>query len=133
MPHRAEELLSWAADEPLRASLSRQLGEILAALHVMEVAGTRYGGWDRATASLGEADDWRDYMAGQVEEALAGAARRRVLSPRRVQVTRDWLAAHVRLVPRRPSRHLLHLDLSFSNVLVDEHDGMAPSWTSSGA
>jgi aminoglycoside phosphotransferase (APT) family kinase protein len=122
VPDRPGEPVFRQAGETHRASLSRQLGEVLADLHALDVPGTRYGKWDRATASLGAADDWRDYMAEQVEAALAEAARLRVLSPRWVQVTREWLAAHLQVVPRRPPRHLLHYDLSFSNVLVDAHN-----------
>jgi Uma2 family endonuclease len=119
VPDRPGESVFRQADEPLRASLCRQLGEVLADLHAVEVPGTRYGGWDRGTASLGEADDWRDYTAERAEAALARATRLGVLSPKRVQPTREWLAAHLHVVPRRPPRHLLHYDLSFSNVLVD--------------
>lgn len=113
------------ADSPLRAALSHQLGQVMAELHAVEPPGTRYGGWDRTAAALGRVDDWRQDVSDGIERAAAEAARLRALPPRRLEAVRKWLADRLDLIPRRPRRSLLHYDLSFSNILIDDSDGAA--------
>jgi aminoglycoside phosphotransferase (APT) family kinase protein len=101
-----------------RVDLSRQLGAILARLHVLPLPGADYGGWNPATASLGADADWRGMVAERAARLLVQAANLRILPAAHLANVRAWLAAHAAAVPAVPQRALTHGDFGLWNAMV---------------
>lgn len=104
--------------ETEQADLSRQLGAILARLHVQPLPGAGYGGWNSVTGALGTGDDWRGMVAARAGRLLAQAAELRILPAAQLADVRAWLAAHAAAVPAAPQRALTHGDFGLWNTMV---------------
>ncbi len=108
----------WAATTPAaRADLARQLGATLARLHALPLPGDRYGGWDRATATLGSDESWATVIARHTDHLLAQTADLALLPPDQWAAVRAWFAAYCACVPDTPPRSLVHGDFGLWNVL----------------
>jgi hygromycin-B 7''-O-kinase len=112
-------------DAAAKEQISYELGRTLATLHERDYRS--YGGFDEATGSMGESDNWRTYLLDKAAEILLELWQRDGLPAVLLYGAEDYLLRAA--LPHRPPAVLVHGDFGLHNILLAPDGG---GWRISG-